>query len=123
MTVLKAEAVSGSAAMNTLMALMQSFSGCHSTECLMSDKTTAKDVSTGVFFSVDSSGTPKEEQPQLQHRHVLAGDAGFMSNYRENHEDILENASTTACWKYNKDEKFGICPHSLSVAVSGQGNE
>ncbi|MPC15897.1 hypothetical protein E2C01_008701 [Portunus trituberculatus] len=27
-----------------------------------------RDVSTGIFFSVDSCGTPKEEQPPLQHQ-------------------------------------------------------
>ncbi|MPC40779.1 hypothetical protein E2C01_034347 [Portunus trituberculatus] len=29
----------------------------------------ARDVSTGIFSNADSSSTPKEEQPQLQHRH------------------------------------------------------
>ncbi|MPC22045.1 hypothetical protein E2C01_015051 [Portunus trituberculatus] len=29
----------------------------------------AKEVSTDIFFSVDSTGTLKEEQPPLQHRH------------------------------------------------------
>ncbi|MPC31252.1 hypothetical protein E2C01_024536 [Portunus trituberculatus] len=27
----------------------------------------ARDISTCIFFSVDSSSTPKEEQPPLQH--------------------------------------------------------